>query len=192
MAEEPVDFQRSRVYLWEDSLPLPKSVRNRPLSLDTCQEIADEACELYGVKRVVIRGPRSVKQTVAYYRPTDHTISLPDWARNKHIVLHEVAHAIVEMRFGVRDAGHGERFVGVLMYLFEHFDIVESKIARTYANQQDVYFRKVAPPSERSIKRTLSCEQDIESQIAFFQAELKRLRGEKRRNRLEAGIALRG
>ncbi len=50
-----------------------------------------------------------------------HTIAIPLWARNSHIVLHELAHIVSKRKFGSWIAGHGweycETYLTLTLYV---------------------------------------------------------------------------
>lgn len=114
----PRDNQRSRVYIWE-RLVIPHDQRGvgRFRTID----------EVVGFARPIWRAERGrygrAKVEMPLFQSSswgqrhalahdDHRISLPLWARNPFVILHEMAH-----RLTPQDEAHGPRFVGVLIGL---------------------------------------------------------------------------
>lgn len=110
------DNQRSLVYAWEGRI-------NRSIytaTMKTVDEVAAWAKPIWRAERGRVGlakhaapefVPSSWGQRAALAH-RDHRISLPRWARNPHVILHEMAH-----RLTPRDESHGPRFVGVLIGL---------------------------------------------------------------------------
>lgn len=114
------DSQRSRVYAWERRAN-PAIYRATWASLDEVQAFA---LPIWRSERGRYGLAKSASPSIE--RPSwgqraalahdDHRITLPKWARNPWIVLHELAH-----RLAVGDR-HGPRFVGVLIGLLCRHD----------------------------------------------------------------------
>lgn len=112
------DNQRSRVYAWQRLV-----VRHEDHYVGvfkTVEECAAFARPIwraergrYGRARVEMplfeRPHRGQRSALAH---SDHRITLPRWARNPFVILHEMAH-----RLTPADEAHGPRFVGVLIGL---------------------------------------------------------------------------
>lgn len=123
------DQQRSRVYAWEKaaSAKLTRMLdgqvgvhRHHDSEFETIAQCSDflapiwvsERCR-YGRARVpmpsIERPSWDQRRALAHW---DHRITLPKWARNRWVSLHEAAH-----RLTPGDEVHGPRFVGVLIGL---------------------------------------------------------------------------
>lgn len=110
------DTQRRRVYLWERAAR-GASMFQELMDLDECQAMVERVWPAergrYGRANVpapeLQRVHRGQRAAIAY--ATAHAISLPRWARNPWVLLHELAHLLAD---GDR---HGPRFVGVLIGL---------------------------------------------------------------------------
>jgi putative metallohydrolase (TIGR04338 family) len=112
------DTQRSRVYTWERRAHPPiHSQDERFQSVEDCAAymlpIWRSERGRYGLPNKappeIARPHRGQRRALAH---SSHKITLPRWARNEWVMLHELAH-----RLTPRDAGHGPRFVGVLIGL---------------------------------------------------------------------------
>jgi len=141
------DLQKSKVYRWEEklflkygltkSMPLEKS-----MSYSDCEKFATKVWNKYKNKffkvlphnikcsqvKIFPRQGRKatfhhglffngVKAKKRGYRTYYKKIVLPDWARSKHIVIHEVCHALTERL----DGGHGKYYVGTYMLLLNKY-----------------------------------------------------------------------
>jgi hypothetical protein len=111
------DTQRSRVYAWE------RAVTAGACYSQTIKSVEEVAAFLkpiwlaergrYGRANVPLpeihHGHWGQRRALAY---NYHRISLPKWARNPWVILHEAAHLLDRKNFD-----HGPRFVGILIGL---------------------------------------------------------------------------
>lgn len=51
-------------------------------------------------------------RTRALYHLGNHSITLPDWARNKAVIIHEHTHGLIEAIYGTNVPPHGVEFCG--------------------------------------------------------------------------------
>lgn len=109
------DFQRSKVYAWERSLPFwPGGADNatpKTMTLAECFSLVKRATRRYQVAMPAVRDGRGRSSASGSSR----RINLPVWARNPAVVLHETAHCIDSAR-GVSDK-HGPIFVRLFIQL---------------------------------------------------------------------------
>jgi hypothetical protein len=113
----PRDNQRSRVYAWEKFVTKTTHWTGTFKTLEECQNYLTPIWRTergrYGRARVapppIERPAWGQRSAIAHH---SHRITLPTWARNPWVILHEAAH-----RLTPRDEAHGPRFVGVLMGL---------------------------------------------------------------------------
>jgi hypothetical protein len=111
------DRQRSLVYSWEARATKGAHWKQTIKTIEECEEFAKPIWRSergrYGRAKVSAPSfaPAHWGQTsaIAHY---DHRITLPKWARNPWVILHEMAH-----RLTPKDEAHGSRFVGVLIGL---------------------------------------------------------------------------
>jgi hypothetical protein len=164
------DSQRSKLYRWENEAFTGKY--GEVLSLEECRVLAHEAIARYGFTRQPVikdgRGHRNATGSI-------HEIVLPKWARNKLVVLHEAAHAIVSLlkeRHNVPAgtwASHGPEFARVLTSLLDAYKVSAKTpgiSAQSLARKAGV---KVAPPGglvpmpATSFKRWLAARAEIDA-----------------------------
>ena len=106
------DFQRQKLYRFEEArLQMPPS--NQHLSLPECPALARK----YN-PRIKVKDGRGRRHAGASFQ--DNLITLPRWARQTVIVLHEIAHTLVDDR---KYPHHGAEFVGVLFALLNQESI---------------------------------------------------------------------
>lgn len=111
----PRDYQRAKVYRWEQAHVFPHA--GERLSLDACRELVAAA---YGWAERPRRGAAWSPPQVQDGRGRRHAcgsravIKLPRWARTRAIVLHECAH-------GLAPDQHGPQFVATYVALLEQF-----------------------------------------------------------------------
>ena len=106
------DFQRQKLYRFEEAR-LQKPPSNHPLSLPECTALARK----YN-PRIKVKDGRGRRHAGASFQ--DNLITLPRWARQTVIVLHEIAHTLVDDR---KYPHHGAEFVGVLFALLNQESI---------------------------------------------------------------------
>ena len=113
------DFQRTKFYRFEETV-IQRHPLNQPLSLDQCRALAHK----YNAT-VLVKDGRGRRHAGASYE--DNLITLPRWSRQTSIVLHEVAHTLVDSQYYPH---HGAEFAGVLIGLLsrESIGTVESNM----------------------------------------------------------------
>ena len=114
------DFQRTKFYRFEEAV-IQRHPLNHSLSLDQCRALAHK----YNAT-VLVKDGRGRRHAGASYE--DNLITLPRWSRQTSIVLHEVAHTLVDSQYYPH---HGAEFAGVLIGLLsrESIESVESNMA---------------------------------------------------------------
>lgn len=114
------DNQRSRVYkaercLWGDAKPLREvkdieAFMKKQLSRKAILKRYPDA-----TRTIQVADGRGTRKALAY---GDYKISIPLWARNEAVVIHEIAHIIAHRTYGqYRIAGHGWEFCSVFLDL---------------------------------------------------------------------------
>lgn len=166
----PRDNQRSRVYRWEAHAS--KTLRrlhgagwtvhrHTESEFVTLQECADFLNPIwrrersrYGLAGQVappIERPSWGQRSALAHR--DHRITLPRWARNRWVILHEAAH-----RLCPANEDHGPRFVGVLIGLLARHAGYDAQELMAAADAMGVryYVRSVGVvPSDTLAQRLL-------------------------------------
>ena len=118
------DSQRAAVYRWEKSLA-GVTVHAESMTLEQCRDLIGKVWRryAYGPMPNVADGRGTRKAYGSKSR-----ISLPRWSRNPTVVLHETAHALVQLHLGKKVAGHGPEFARVFLGLLEEYmDVSGSK-----------------------------------------------------------------
>ena len=106
------DFQRQKLNRFEEAR-LQMHPSNQHLSLPECTALARK----YN-PRIKVKDGRGRRHAGASFQ--DNLITLPRWARQTVIVLHEIAHTLVDDR---KYPHHGAEFVGVLFALLNQESI---------------------------------------------------------------------
>lgn len=147
------DVQKSKVYNWEDALPLRGSkISRRRCSYARCVELIDEACALYRVPEIPVMRV-SAEQGFAAYTTCGlgRYIEIPSNFQRQDIALHEVAHYIVDM-YWPEAPDHGIVFVSVYMHLLHQVLEMDYEEMAAWANYMKVKFsrrKNYAPESAR-------------------------------------------
>ena len=100
------DFQRQKLYTFEEAT-LQKHPLNQHLTLAECTMLARK----YN-PRVKVKDGRGRRHAGASFE--ENLITLPRWSRQTVVVLHEIAHTLVD---DCKYPHHGSEFVGVLFAL---------------------------------------------------------------------------
>jgi len=105
------DYQRKRVYDWENSCLMPLSINRKNLTLDECYSVMEIAIKksqhtLYRLPN--LHDGRGHRRAASY----GGCIALPKWARQDVVVLHELAHELTPGAIP-----HGPEFVYVYINL---------------------------------------------------------------------------
>lgn len=123
-SDRPRDFQRRRVYTWEQQNVLPHL--SKLVSLQECRELVEQAYLWwekpskmdFDWKPPTVTDGRGRRHACG----SREVIKLPRWSRSRPIVLHECAH-------GMSDDGHGPKFVAAYVSLLVHFtDLDKSEL----------------------------------------------------------------
>lgn len=73
-----------------------------------------------GWKKIKLKCGRGCRN--AFYRPSDRTVTLPKWARNEHVIIHEFAHYLTHYlthRTHEDGSAHGSFFAGHYLMLVD-------------------------------------------------------------------------
>ena len=139
------DFQRSKLYRFEEAV-LQRHPLNKALSLEQCCALARKYNHT-----VVVKDGRGRRHAGASY--DENLISLPRWSRQTVIVLHEVAHTLVDEH---RYPYHGAEFAGVLIGLLscESIGTIETNMAAMVTARLKVDVGWINRCSELEIQRS--------------------------------------
>lgn len=131
--ESACDIQRNHVYQWERARLQLDGAEGISLDLSEAQTVVDAIYRDYFAARP--RPPRVVRSgsDETHYDGARHRILLASWAMTLDIVLHETAHALLASG-SVDDPGHGERYLALLLELWQRYlPIVDADAARAAA-----------------------------------------------------------
>ena len=106
------DFQRKRLYRFEEDV-LEQHILNQKLTFQECIGLAQK----YN-PAIVVKDGRGRRHAGASF--DEQLITLPIWSRQTVIVLHEVAHTLVNDQ---KYPHHGAEFVGTLIGLLSNESI---------------------------------------------------------------------
>lgn len=138
------DLQAARLYKWQWDW---SSWAEEALSLAECQRSVDWACDLWRVPHVPVRRqPASLNYSA--YCDADRSIRLLQCHMNQAMVLHEVAHHIVDVSYGTGFQDHGPVFVGVFADL-----LILSAIAPKEAILESLRARNIKFKLPKTLKR---------------------------------------
>lgn len=109
--------QATRLYAAEN-MSMKKTAED--MTLKECQEFVDKVLARSFVKRnypwnkgrIMIYDGRRRRSAAATWRHGSYAILLPRWARNKYVMLHEIAHHLSDS-----DLGHDYKFADCLLDL---------------------------------------------------------------------------
>lgn len=160
------DQQRSHVYAWERAHIA--DFYTIDLTLEECRTLIEKVCADYQKSVPLVTDGRGTRRA----HGNAQCINLPQWARSTPIVLHELAHCILngKMRSGTY-AGHGPEFMRLFLDLLVKYAKLPARELRASATKAGL---KVAPLA--------ACPRPIDR-------EEKRLRAEVRAARLSCQMA---
>lgn len=143
------DSQRKAIYDWEESLF--SKAGSGDMTLDQCERLIAKVWKAY-----FLNDPPRVKDgrgTAMAFSRAGQEINLPIWARRRSVVLHELAHAILQRR-GVCDQ-HGPLFAALFLELLQRFNKKNlPKGARTTAIHQKP--RRVRFATKKQLDKALN------------------------------------
>lgn len=105
------DSQRSREYDAERQAFTSADGFSGPPLFKTaaeCQSFVDDVCRTEGIEPIMVKDGRGRVNAGAYF--ASRTITLPRWARSRHVILHEIAHHMNRDLNPAPLAPHGPEF----------------------------------------------------------------------------------
>jgi putative metallohydrolase (TIGR04338 family) len=106
------DFQRSRVYKAEQTVPKGKTFSSLEDTQQWVNAVMTKDEWIFPIKHIKVRDGRSNRSVRG--KANHGNIWLPQQTRYEMYVLHELTHAIK-----ISDPCHGEEFCGIFLYLVE-------------------------------------------------------------------------
>jgi len=74
------------------------------------------------------------------------------YAMNPALVLHELAHVACDQTFGMDMPDHSKEMVGILVWLFDHYNLIPEDAFRLILRRYRVKYRSLAESSPAAIK----------------------------------------
>jgi hypothetical protein len=155
---DPLDYQKERVYAFEDEVVLP--IADFLLSRQDIEAMVDSLCRLTGtpVPEIRYRGSTDLACR-AIVGGGAYRLEIADWGRKPPVVIHECAHLAqlqdpagrAELRAHIH---HGPVFVRMAIDLYATFMAVEVDALERLATAHDVVFapRRVVTTNFSSIQ----------------------------------------
>ena len=115
------DSQKNQVYIWEHSRF--KTVSKIPLTLEQCQTLVNDVCRCYGIHSPTVKFKEGYQGKVpAHYTSFSCEIVLPEFARFRHFLWHELAHHVNHVKnLGKEKEGHGPEYFSIYAYLLNQY-----------------------------------------------------------------------
>jgi hypothetical protein len=152
--------------------------------MEEIEALVAKVCAAYQLKPPEIlpgNGRRS-----ACYQVFGHSIKLPLWARNKHTVLHEVAHAVIVHKGSLDYAHHGPEFARLFLDMLDRFGGVKNiRELRRLAKKMGVKFATSDKVPQPIAARTAAKLAKIAARRKELNAELEELYLEEKQLLLE-------
>ena len=111
------DIQRNQTYSWQRRHDVP--IRDVSVTIDEAQDIVDAIFADHFPRST---SPRVVRSSngASFYTSSDRTIGLADWGFRLDVVIHELAHALVDQA-GAYRTGHSGAFTVTLLEMWERY-----------------------------------------------------------------------
>lgn len=139
------DTQKTRLYAAENEL-FHGSVHEDVKWIATQRDAMDyvfNICDSYNITNPTVKFSQALKSTAGHYARNCLTLK-GDSKFNRMIVLHELAHYFIDIKFGSSNvASHGQEFAGVIVKLYqEELGLAFEDIVDMFA-KHDVKYMKV-------------------------------------------------
>jgi hypothetical protein len=138
------DPQAARLYKWQWAW---SGWEQGSLTIAECQRAVDWACDVWRVPHVPVR-MQAARKAYSAYDNSNRTIKLLRCHMNQAMVLHEVAHHIVDVCYGTGFQDHGPAYVGVFADL-----LIAAGIAPADAILGSLKARKIKYKMPKTSKR---------------------------------------
>lgn len=80
-------------------------------------------------------------------------------AMNPFLVLHELAHVVTDQTYGFNLPDHGKEMVGILIWLYDHYNLIPEDAFRLILRRYKVKHLSMAESSPAAIKGIRKCRQ---------------------------------
>lgn len=74
------------------------------------------------------------------------------YAMNPYLILHELAHVTCDQTFGMDLPDHGKEMVGILIWLYDHYQLIPEDAFRLILRRYKVKHRSMTESSPAAIK----------------------------------------
>ena len=139
MAKSPqYDFQREEVYRWEQKF---QSLQTSPLPVKAFRRMARKICQHYGLRTPFIGSLRHKNYAALTYESGD--VYFCSAYRGGWLLCHEFAHYVLN-EYGYRREFHGQRWLGLFIYLLDVCELVPLCASVPSARAAGLKFRRPA------------------------------------------------
>jgi hypothetical protein len=138
------DFQRKRVYKFDDEIIKLVAIAGSKyglLSEEATIELIVSIFKHYNIPylpTIEFKPESTIRATGTLYR-----ICLPEWARHKLVIIHELAHAIAQYKVKNGEyAPHGPEFVSIYMRIVSDYLGIDLKVLTTMATEMRIKYKE--------------------------------------------------
>ena len=182
--EECYDYQRQRVYCWEESLHYDLDEEENSLSLEECSRIIDSICLRYGISPPAVKDGRGSK--TASCLPS--VIQLPKLYRERITTVHEACH-ILSVYKDPDAPAHGPLFVRYLVTWLPEFILGLTStecVRRARAFGLDIATEEeCVPPSYKEVRPLMDQNRSIVATQNLIDQKSRELKDLLQRERLQ-------
>jgi hypothetical protein len=158
------DPQRARLYLAEQSFT-PRQAYLAHITRTQARYVIDDIRSLYDLPRIglrIVRQPRSrfaawvTERRKKNGRLRGATLTFNNCGSQKltlPLIVHEMAHVIVSDAFPEAQ-DHGREFVGVLMWLYDHFQVIPQDAFAAILRRYEVKFCRFTDSAPTRVRLT--------------------------------------
>ena len=147
------DYQKSRVYTWEDNIVAPKDQSLVPFN--QIESVVNYIWQNEGLKYPpkVKKLPKQTKRKLA--TGTRLEVCFQDQSISTWVIIHELAHSLTSDIEGHSEA-HGPKYVGMYIYLLSKYLHIPSTLLMYTAKKYNVKFEYNVQPMFVSVKNKAS------------------------------------
>ncbi len=152
------DSQKSKLYAWEnrecDALRYDHKHECEPqMEIREIKKLVTRVARDYGLSHRKVRVKDGRGRRAACYCASERAIKLPRWARREVVVLHELAHWLIQVFGHYNNASHGREFTGVFMELLRRYHGLDLAVMQQSANKVRLDFSPNSQCTARYLKQ---------------------------------------
>lgn len=154
------DSQKSKLYAWEnrecDALRYDHKHECVPtMEISEIKKLVTRVARDYGLSHRKVRVKDGRGRRAACYSANERAIKLPRWARREVVVLHELAHWLVQVMLyrQASIASHGKEFTGIFMELLRRYHSLDLSVMMQAANKVKLDFIPNSQCTARHLKK---------------------------------------